>query len=303
MAKRQSSPRSSKNTWQTAEKASSQKAKTGQPPILARLDAPHSGRDKSHVELFGRHAIEAALRNPRRKIFAIWLTENMAHRLAQPLQERGLKPTIVSLRELNKRLGPDTVHQGGLLHAAPLPIPKLCDLSKAALLVALDQVTDPHNVGAVLRSCAVFGAEGLIVTKRNSPLPSGVVAKAASGALEHVPIIPVTNLSRALEALGQAGFFRIGLDGTGPIALENLAREHFSQAFPAHSSPSHGVVIILGAEGKGLRRLTAEHCDALCRISTAGPLHSLNVSNAAAVALHTLSTARTTSPHLQTKTP
>jgi 23S rRNA (guanosine2251-2'-O)-methyltransferase len=179
-------------------------------------------------------------------------------------------------RDLDRQLGPDTVHQGALLETEPLPEPTLDDLlerTASGPIIVLDQVTDPHNVGAVLRSAAAFGAAGLVMTRRHSPPLSGALAKSASGALELVPIALVQNLARALAEMGEAGCTRIGLDGTGLGLIED--------------EPLSGrIALVLGAEGKGLRQLTRETCDRLCRIATPGPLASLNVSNAAAIVLH-----------------
>ena len=228
------------------------------------------------VLLYGIHAVEAALRNPARAIGKLYLTENAERRLAEVILERGVMPERVIPRDLDRRLGPDTVHQGALLETEPLPEHTLEDLvarTEAGPIVVLDQVTDPHNVGAVLRSAAAFGAAGLVMTRRHSPPLTGTLAKSASGALELVAIALVPNLARALAELGELGCTRIGLDGTGPGLIEE--------------EPLTGAVaIVLGAEGKGLRQLTRESCDRLCRIVTPGPLSSLNVSNAAAVVLH-----------------
>jgi 23S rRNA (guanosine2251-2'-O)-methyltransferase len=165
------------------------------------------------------------------------------------------------------------VHQGLLLEARPLPALDIADIEvKSGLTLALDQVTDPHNVGAILRTAAAFAVDAVIVTERNAPDFSGVLAKTASGGLEHVPLIEVVNLSRALTQLGEAGFLRVGLDSEGPASLENTVL-------------SRPTVLVLGAEGKGLRRLTREKCDALARLDMPGAIKSLNVSNACAVAL------------------
>ena len=245
-----------------------------------RSDGRHStsGRLENDEEtlVYGIHAAEAALRNPRRVIRRLLLTENAEHRLTAALENRRGSIERVLPRDLDRRLGPDTVHQGALLETEALPdvsLAELAERSGAGPVLALDQVTDPHNVGAVLRSAAVFGAAGLVLTRRNSPPLSGALAKSASGALEIVPVALVTNLSRALDELGTQGLMRIGLDGEGPEMLEDQRL-------------TGGVVLVLGAEGKGLRQLTRQTCDRLCRIATEGPISSLNVSNAAAVALH-----------------
>jgi 23S rRNA (guanosine2251-2'-O)-methyltransferase len=234
--------------------------------------------DDGVVRLFGIHPVEAALRNPDRVLLHLKATENAAHRLAEAIAARGLSPEPVTPRELDRLLGADTVHQGILLETEPLPEPDLADLAEAAAeggpLILLDQVTDPHNAGAILRSAAAFGASGLITTRRHSPPLNGTLAKSASGALELIKIAQVPNLARAMTELREAGVIILGLDGTATAAIED---EPFTGP----------VAIVLGAEGKGLRQLTAVSCDRLVKIATADDLRSLNVSNAAAVALHT----------------
>jgi 23S rRNA (guanosine2251-2'-O)-methyltransferase len=165
------------------------------------------------------------------------------------------------------------VHQGVALEAEPLPPVALDDIGASGMLLVLDQITDPQNVGALLRSAAAFGAAGLIMTERHSPPLHGVLAKAASGALDLVPVILVKNLAQSLAELGERGFLRVGLAEEGAQALET-------------ASLTRPLALVLGAEGKGLRQLTRQHCDLVCRISTQSALTSLNVSNAAAVALH-----------------
>src|SRR5262249_54880606 len=177
---------------------------------------------------------------------------------------------------LARRRGAETVHQGALIEAEPLPEPSLALLAERlplGPLLVLDQVTDPHNVGAILRSAAVFGAAGVVLTRRHSPPLEGALAKSASGALEHVPVALVQNLARALLDLKQLGVTVVGLEGEASEPLE-------SGTWPDRAA------LVLGAESKGLRQLTRASCDRLCRITTEGPLNSLNVSNAAAVALH-----------------
>ncbi|MEZ5773848.1 MAG: 23S rRNA (guanosine(2251)-2'-O)-methyltransferase RlmB [Hyphomicrobiaceae bacterium] len=234
------------------------------------------------MRIFGIHAVGAVLANPQRPISRLLLTDNARHRLAARLAARGVEPEPTAPRDLDRLLGGETVHQGALVETGELPTPDLAGLVRdagasgpAPLLVVLDQVTDPHNVGAVLRSAAVFGVAGLVLTWRNSPPSAGVLAKVASGGLEHVPVVRVGNLARALAELGELGVTRIGLDGEAEAALEDVA-----VAGP--------VALVLGAEEKGLRRLTRDCCDRICRISTFGAIQSLNVSNAAAIAMHTV---------------
>jgi 23S rRNA (guanosine2251-2'-O)-methyltransferase len=231
--------------------------------------------------IFGVHAADAALRNEKRNIIQAFVTDNGENRLKDAIAARnagaGIKLTSVTPRDLDRRLGADTVHQGILLEVEALPEPTLEELAdlpdSAGPLIILDQVTDPHNVGAILRSAAVFGAQGVIMTRRHSPPLGGALAKSASGALEHVPIVLVPNLARAMAELGKLAYHRVGLDGTGDRTVE--------------AEPFIGrIALVLGSEGRGLRQLTQEHCDVLARISGSGALASLNVSNAAAVTLH-----------------
>ena len=227
------------------------------------------------LRLYGLHAVEAALQNPGRAVTRLLMTENAEHRLKPALA--GRTPERVSPRDLDRLLGPDTVHQGVLLETEPLLEPTLADIAAAAdtggPLVVLDHVTDPHNVGAILRSCAVFGASGLVMTRRHSPPLDATLAKSASGALELVPIALEQNLARSIAEMKELGFVTLGLDDEA----DNLLEEE----------PFEGrVALVLGAEGKGLRELTRTSCDRLCRIATSGPIASLNVSNAAAIALH-----------------
>ncbi|MEZ0279712.1 23S rRNA (guanosine(2251)-2'-O)-methyltransferase RlmB [Methyloceanibacter sp.] len=229
----------------------------------------HSGR----ILLYGIHAVEAALANPRRTIGRLLATENAARRLEAAIKARGVKAEDALPKQLDRLLGSDAVHQGVVLETEPLPPVELEDVRPEGTLLVLDQVTDPQNVGAVLRSAAAFGAAGVVLPERHTPRFTGALAKAASGALDTVPIILIGNLAQSLGQLGEAGFLRVGLAEEGAEPLETTAL-----TLP--------LALVLGAEGKGLRQLTRETCDRLCRISTKGPLASLNVSNAAAIALH-----------------
>jgi 23S rRNA (guanosine2251-2'-O)-methyltransferase len=235
-----------------------------------------AGAGTGLVQIYGVHAVEAALSNPKRSIRRLYLTDNAEHRLRAALTARQIPHERVLPKDLDRRLGPDTVHQGALAEAEPLPEPSLAELAAGAVgrpLLVLDHVTDPHNVGAILRSAAVFGASGLVMTRRHSPPLDGALAKSASGALERIPLALVQNLARTVADLKELGFTVIGLDGDAPERLEETP-------WPDQ------VALVLGAEGTGMRQLTRESCDRLVRISTDGPIASLNVSNAAAIALH-----------------
>jgi 23S rRNA (guanosine2251-2'-O)-methyltransferase len=225
--------------------------------------------------IYGIHPVEEALRNPRRRFVALTASRNAADRLAADITRAGVAATIVHPRDLDKRLGPDAVHQGVLLEAKPLPQPRLDQIEKTGVVVLLDQVTDPHNVGAILRTCAAFKVTALVATARHSPEASGVLLKSASGAYEHVPFVKVTNLARAMEELKGHGFRVAGLDSEAQEVIGTVDR-------------TPPLALVLGAEGKGLRQLTRQMCDALVRLDLNGPIRSLNVSNAAAIALYVL---------------
>jgi 23S rRNA (guanosine2251-2'-O)-methyltransferase len=242
-------------------------------------NAPRAARETEQPRepvIWGIHAVEAALLNPRRTIAKLYLTDNAERRLSEALAKRPMAHERVLPKDLDRRLGPDTVHQGALIEVEPLAESTLAELVAASAgrpIVALDQVTDPHNVGAILRSAAAFGAGGLIMTRRHSPPLDGALAKSASGALEHVDVVLVQNLARALAELEELGCVAIGLDDAAAERVEEMVW-------------AERAVLVLGAEGRGLRQLTRESCSRLVRIGTDGPLTSLNVSNAAAVALH-----------------
>jgi len=243
--------------------------------------------DKAAAWLYGRHAVEAALGNPARRCQRLIALRETAAEAETLLRGARAKPPragveVIERRALEKILPQGAVHQGLALAAEPLPAADLESIAAAAatpgtpqIVVVLDQVTDPHNVGAILRSAAAFGALAVIVPEHGAPSVSGALAKAASGALEDVPLLRVANLSRALEKLKQAGFWSLGLD------------EQAEQTIAALDLPER-VALVLGAEGSGLRRLTREHCDFLARLPTRSAMASLNVSNAAAVALYAL---------------
>ena len=226
--------------------------------------------------IYGIHPVEEALRNPKRRFVTFTASKNAADRLAEDLSRAGVTPDIVHPRELDKRLGADAVHQGVLLEATPLSQPRLDQIEKSGIVVLLDQVTDPHNVGAILRTCAAFRVTALVATTRHSPEASGVLFKAASGAYEHVPFVKVTNLSRAITELKGFGFRIAGLDSDAPEVIGSFDR-------------TPPLAVVMGAEGKGLRQRTRQNCDALVRLDLNGPIRSLNVSNAAAIALYALS--------------
>jgi 23S rRNA (guanosine2251-2'-O)-methyltransferase len=225
--------------------------------------------------LYGWHPVVEALRNARRRFRRLLLTENAERRLAEELGALPIEPQRVRPDELNRLLEPDAVHQGLYLEAEPLPSPSLEALGDDALVLALDQITDPHNVGAIVRTAAAFKVDAILTTARHSPAATGVLAKAASGGLEHAPFVIVRNLAEALTALGERGFQRIGFDSDGDQPLDGIAVRR-------------PLVLVLGAEGKGLRQRTRECCDAIGRLDMPGAIKSLNVSNAAAVALYAL---------------
>ncbi len=228
--------------------------------------------------LYGIHTVREALHNPGRKILRAFATLNAVKKLQQDFRTAGITPEVVRPQEPSQRLGAEAVHQGVLLFAEPLPAPTLADVAaREGVLLLLDQVTDPHNVGAILRSCAAFGVRALITTARHAPsLASGVLAKAASGALEHVALVRVVNLARAMDELRGHGFTLWGLDSDGEGELR------CGMDVPGK------VALVLGAEGKGLRRKTRETCDAVLRLDMPGAIRSLNVSNACAIALFAL---------------
>lgn len=241
-------------------------------PRGTRLPGRTAGPDDV-VRIYGLHAAEHALANTQRNIHRIYATPNAALRLGK-LSRAGLPEiTPVTPRDLDRMLGGEAVHQGILVEAAPLAEKRLEILETARLVLVLDQITDPHNVGAILRSAAAFGVQALVMTNHHSPPLQTSLAKSASGGLEHVPVLLVPNLARFLSEMGEIGFTRLGLDSGSDCALETV------------EAPER-LALVLGAENRGLRRLTRENCDAICALTTFGSIASLNVSNAAAIALH-----------------
>ena len=244
-------------------------------------------RKKSHQShgtanrprFWGKHAVAAALDNPDRKVLRAWATREAAGFMQFP---KDVQVTLADVADLGRLVPHDAPHQGVVIETEPLEEVWIDDVlagtSERAVLLVLDQVTDPHNVGAILRSAAAFDAIGIVTQDRHSPPESGALAKAASGALERVPWVRVVNLARALEEIGDAGFWRIGLAGEADTDLKD-----------ALGPPR--VALVLGAEGPGMRQNTREHCDALARLPITDSIESLNVSNAAAVALYAASIA------------
>jgi 23S rRNA (guanosine2251-2'-O)-methyltransferase len=230
------------------------------------------------VVLYGWHTVTAALANPARRIRRLLATENALRRLTDERIELPIAPELVRPDAIAARLTADAVHQGLLAEAEPLPSPDIEDLAAAGTVLVLDQITDPHNVGAILRTAAAFAVAAIVTTARHSPEATGVLAKSASGALELVPFVTVQNLARAIGELKERGFLVVGLDSEAPgdLAAEQL------------TSP---LALVLGAEGRGLRQGTRAACDRLARLDLPGAIKSLNVSNAAALSLYISSRA------------
>jgi 23S rRNA (guanosine2251-2'-O)-methyltransferase len=264
---RQSGPRMP-GDHQSRKRGWTRKAEHRRPP--RGTDARQSG---GAVILYGWHTVKAALENPARRIRRLYATENAARRLAEDGFAPSIEPELVRPDAIARRLGPDAVHNGLLAEADPLPAPELEDIEPTGIVLVLDQITDPHNVGAILRTAAAFALAAVVTTARHSPEATGVLAKSASGALEYVPVVTVQNLARALETLRARGYLIVGLDSTGDVDL-------------ADATLRAPLALVLGAEGKGLRQLTRATCDRVARLDLPGQIKSLNVSNAAALALY-----------------
>jgi 23S rRNA (guanosine2251-2'-O)-methyltransferase len=243
-----------------------------------RRKARSASKPENRPRFWGRHAVAAALANPERQVVRIWATREAAAEVELP---RDVPFTFADVADLGRLVPKDAPHQGLVAEVERLPDLLLADVLQDAPerrpLLVLDQVTDPHNVGAILRSAAAFEALALVTQDRHAPPESGALAKSASGALETVPWVRVVNLARALDEMAEAGFWRIGLTGEADMTLAEAVG-------PAR------VALVLGAEGEGMRQNTEAHCDALARLPIGGRMESLNVSNAAAVALYAVAT-------------
>jgi 23S rRNA (guanosine2251-2'-O)-methyltransferase len=240
---------------------------------------PKYDPDDGPVYLYGLHTVRAALDNPLRDKRALLATPNALLRLRETGAVSGVPITETTPKELDRLLGGEAVHQGVALEVEPVSRFGLNDVKQLNLVVVLDQITDPHNVGAILRTACAFGADALLTTSRHSPRETGVMAKSASGALDLVPLIEVRNLGNALETLKERGLTVIGFDSE---AAEQLKPR----------GDNVPMAIVMGAEGKGLRQRTRELCDQMVRLDMPGPIKSLNVSNAAAIALFAATAGR-----------
>lgn len=263
---------------------SGQRKRSGPAHGYARRAPERTMRDDGSVWLYGDHACIAALRNPRRAIHRIIATTKSTDVIAPYAEQRGLRIDQCQTQDIDQVLGPGAAHQGIAMLAGPLPdVPVELFAQKGrdenGLVVVVDSVSDPHNLGAIMRSALAFGALGVVVPQRGSAALNGATAKAATGALERVPVAQVVNLVRALEALKASGYWIVGLDGEGGQDFANVPKD----------CP---IALVLGAEGSGMRRLVAEQCDLTVRIPIAKSVESLNVSVAAGIALYQLATFR-----------
>lgn len=240
---------------------------------------PKYDPDTGPVYLYGLHTVRAALDNPLRLKKELLVTPNALNRLKETGEIGKVSIKETTPKELDRLLGGEAVHQGAALEVDPVSRFGLNDIKQLRLVVVLDQLTDPHNVGAILRTACAFGADAVVTTARHSPRETGVMAKAASGALDLVPMIEVRNLGDALETLKERGLTVLGFDSEAPAPLK--AR-----------TDDRPMAVVLGAEGKGLRQRTRELCDEMVRLDMPGPIKSLNVSNAAAIALFAATAGR-----------
>ena len=238
------------------------------------------------VRIFGIHSVASAVANPRRELISLHATTNAQARLVDEIRRIGGDPSrldglveTVQPKDIDL-MARDAVHQGVLLTAENLPATDISDIHDAKLVIILDQITDPHNVGAIIRSGVALGAEAIVMTGRHSPEESGVLAKTASGGLDLIDMVTVPNLARALDDLADSGFDVIGFDSEESLPFEQVISEQ---------DPTRPLALVFGSEGKGLRRLTREKCTALARLDMPGLIKSLNVSNAVAMTLYAVS--------------
>jgi len=281
MARSARRPGPAKTQRQPSRPPPKQAARPGKPKAAP----PRPDKKPKGLWLYGRHAVEAALANPRRSCHRLLALPEALAGLGAGARRPGLEVETVARAELDRLLGEGTVHQGLALNAAPLPrldLARACAVEPGTnLVLVLDQIHDPHNLGAILRSAAAFAARAVVVPERRSAPLSGTVAKAASGALDLVPVVEVTNLARALDQLAALGYWRVALDGAAERSIE---------ALPDVAN----LALVLGGEGAGIRRLVGEHCDLAVRLPIAPAVESLNVSVATGIALYAL--ARRTPP-------
>src|SRR4029079_18932691 len=261
-----------RKSWQPNPRARRQRPK-GRPAAPRSRFRPSGHAPDGPALLYGWHTVKAALENPGRRIRRLLATENALRRLADDGVPLRVKPDLVRPDVIEARLGPDAVHQGLLAEADPLPAPSISELTSDGIVLVLVQITDPHNVGAILRSAAAFAVKAIVTTARHSPAATGVLAKSASGALEMVPLVTVQNLARALNELNDRGFMTVGLDSEGSEDLGAVALQQ-------------PLALVLGASRKGLRQLTRVTCSHVARLDMPGEIKSLNVSNAAVLALY-----------------
>ena len=253
---------------------------TKKPKWVIEKEQARRAASSETVWLFGLHAVRDALSNPERTKVRLVLTRNAADRLGDVLPGADIEPEIADPRQFPVPLDPGSVHQGAALEVKPLNwgalADRLAELGPKGVVLCLDRVTDPHNVGAILRSAEVFGASAVVATARHSAPETGALAKTASGALERQPYVRVRNLATALEELKAAGVTTIGLDGEATLDLPDVLSDLGNRP----------IALVLGAEGPGLREKTKETCDIMAKIPFSGDFGSLNVSNAAAVSLY-----------------
>ena len=252
------------------------------PQWIVEKERNRKRRGEETIWLFGLHAVRDALTNPMRERLRLVVTQNAHQKLEAEIKSSGIEPEIVDPRKFDVPIDPSSVHQGASIEVKPLDWGSMSDIcaprGQRSLVVCLDRVSDPHNVGAILRSAEVFGARAVIATARHAAPETGALAKTASGALERQPYLRIKNLAQTLKALREMGYYIVGMDGTAKASIADIAMVQKDQP----------IAIVLGAEGPGLRDLTKETCDELAKIDYASDFGSLKVSNAAAVSLFAL---------------